>query len=369
MFSLNHLIDTDRTTFVPAPLPEESNRGAFLQIDDDEPTPEPVAVAEPEPVAEPIGSTRTAFGIEVLDRALTGPGATARACDRFGHAEEYRKEPALNPVSGEPIRKAFFVMDKLDRVVWPSTVGTKYKCVQNKVAFGVLESLLGPEEMTIKKGGTWKGLGVPWLYAEHAKKMKAPNGELIESGCLFQNPQGGLGCMTAHFTDVNPACSNQFGSIVSGSKHSFKIPHTKSANARIAKMRDALSQAGAHRQEVLDYLFRMKDLKMTRKAIVEVGKLSLGIDLKAAAHEIKTRAGNRLEKFLEIYLKGDAASPGDFYGGVQVITNWRSNEFSKVTGLEGLATTNSGLWQDSALKHLNAYAEKADKHVQVYVGR
>ena len=381
-----------------------SMRASFLQIDDDweapvappAPTPPPLAYSEPVPAelarayepqlirddpppapapqselleAEPVAdSTFTRYGVEVLNEPLRGPGATARARRRFGLPEHYRKAAAKHPVTGEPIPKTYFVLDENDNIVVPKSVSEQYVPIQNS-AMDVLDDLLAEEGLSLSKGGLWKDGGIPWLMGKSDRRLEGPNGESIEEGVLVKNPQGGLGSFEVVFTETNLFCMNQWGSINRNAKHRFKCKHTKSAKIKIETMRAALRKRGEHRQKVLDYVFSMKRKTLTNKAAVELSKLALGIDLELKGREIPTRQANRLEKFLDIYEHGRAASPGDCYGFVQAATNWASHQFSKTTGLEALETTNAGVWQSKALRHLEAYAETAPQHVQVYVGR
>lgn len=118
-------------------------------------------------------------------------------------------------------------------------VGAGYRIVQNEEAFAWCDELLGGEGFHYKTAGALRRGQVTWLLAKAPFQLDLPDSP-IDMYVLLTNTHDGSGAVTACATPVRVVCMNTLRAALSGAHASYKIRHTRGAEARLAEAQRVL---------------------------------------------------------------------------------------------------------------------------------
>ena len=351
----------------------EEGPGIDFRVDDWEEQEKPVVhTVAPAVGAAPVlvGGLPGIYGGDRFNTVKDGKGfhSTAEAREAFGIPKLYSKEPATHPKTGAKIKNANWVVNvDSGAVIGNQCVSDGYKLIQPE-ALDILDGFArcSEDKLQIVAGGTWKEDAIIWLQTDEME-FDGPNGDKFSLKALITNTYDRSGSFTLALTPMNVICLNYYYSALAGSKNRFNIRHTKSADVKVHALRQAFSAIPAYRDAVMRQFFDWKRTTVTLDQAAQIMRLAFGVK-PGEEKETATRTKNKIDKSMTIYREGKAASPGDLYGVAQWVTNWGTHEYSKVTGLEGLATTGAARWEAKAMGIMQQVVPAAPTQ-SVYVAR
>jgi len=131
-----------------------------------------------------------------------------------------------------------------------STVGERYKVVQNDELFSFADNMLD--------GGRWETAGsikqgrvVFGSLALERETVLDPNGvaDVVNSYLLVKTSHDGSSAVEAMVTPVRVVCQNTLNMALRGAKQSYKIRHTQTVSGKVTAAREALGLAHSYMDE------------------------------------------------------------------------------------------------------------------------
>jgi len=131
-----------------------------------------------------------------------------------------------------------------------STVGERYKVVQNDELFSFADNMLD--------GGRWETAGsikqgrvVFGSLALERETVLDPNGvaDVVNTYLLVKTSHDGSSAVEAMVTPVRVVCKNTLNMALKGAKQSYKIRHTQTVSGKVTAAREALGLAHSYMDE------------------------------------------------------------------------------------------------------------------------
>lgn len=207
---------------------------------------------------------------------------------------------------------------------WLGSVGSRYKCIQNRDGFSFLDAVLEQYGAKYETAGSLRGGRKVWMLARMPQQsFTLGKGDTVESYALFTTAHDGSEAAFCFPTTNRVVCNNTFRMAAKDRKNGISIRHTGSVKAKIGDAQAALGLAvkgldsfhqaaeamSGKRLEVRPYAAGLLDdmigLSEARKALV--GDL-IAADREKAEKDVERKAEQHaacLADVLERY-EGDA---------------------------------------------------------------
>jgi hypothetical protein len=222
------------------------------------------------------------------------------------------------------------------------TVGEKYTNIQPDDVFGIFRDLNHPwDTMGILDGGRSMFGTIAW----ERDIVLDPNGadEVIKSWLAIKSSNDGSGSLIGGRTSMRFDCFNMFRMMFKGLSDKFRVPHTKSAQTRLAIVRAELNKTDKFYDMVETASREMFQTTLTDDAFWSIVKEEMW----PAPEEDKKGAATKWENKMELVAESWNAKQNErirntVYGGFQTIleyNQWGRNiqhgrdTVSSVTGL------------------------------------
>jgi len=182
-----------------------------------------------------------------------------------------------------------------------STVGERYKVVQNEELFSFADNMLD--------GGRWETAGsikngrvVFGSLALERETVLDPNGvaDKVNTYLLVKTSHDGSSAVEALVTPVRVVCQNTLNMALKGVKQSYKIRHTQTVSGKVAAAREALGLAHTYMDEfdaMAQSMIQTEISKATFDKIVETAYPRPEKDAKGAV----TKWQNKVDQIEEIW--------------------------------------------------------------------
>jgi phage/plasmid-like protein (TIGR03299 family) len=113
------------------------------------------------------------------------------------------------------------------------------RIVQNEEAFAWADELLGGEGFHFKTAGALRQGQVVWLLAKAPFQLDLPDSP-VDMFVLLTNTHDGSGAVTACATPVRVVCMNTLRAALGRAQATYRIRHTRGAQARLAEAQRVL---------------------------------------------------------------------------------------------------------------------------------
>lgn len=144
-----------------------------------------------------------------------------------------------------------FGIIRTDTGAYLATVGHKYQPIQNREAFGIVETLVKEHGMTVEVAGALDGGKRAFLLLRMPDTSITPvEGDDVRGYCLVITSHDGSTATKVILTLIRVVCQNTLNMAMSG-KHStvVSVRHTASAKARIEEAKHITTQFSLAMQE------------------------------------------------------------------------------------------------------------------------
>ena len=182
-----------------------------------------------------------------------------------------------------------------------STVGERYKVVQNDELFSFADNMLD--------GGRWETAGsikngrvVFGSLALERETVLDPNGvaDIVKTYLVVKTSHDGSSAVEAMVTPVRVVCQNTLNAALRGVKQSYKIRHTQTVSGKVAAAREALGLAHTYMDEfekVAQSMIQTEITKATFEKILEAAYPRPEKDVKGAV----TKWANKVDQIEDIW--------------------------------------------------------------------
>ena len=182
-----------------------------------------------------------------------------------------------------------------------STVGERYKVVQNDELFSFADNMLD--------GGRWETAGsikngrvVFGSLALERETVLDPNGvaDIVKTYLVVKTSHDGSSAVEAMVTPVRVVCQNTLNAALRGVKQSYKIRHTQTVSGKVAAAREALGLAHTYMDEfekVAQSMIQTEITKATFDKILEAAYPRPEKDVKGAV----TKWANKVDQIEDIW--------------------------------------------------------------------
>ena len=191
-------------------------------------------------------------------------------------------------------------------------VGSRYKVVQMKDAFGFFDEALGENAAIIDSVGMINKGRTGFMIAKLPECVEIVPGDEIERYLMFTNSYDGSTPVTCLFMANRLACTNQLNASMRKSKNCVKIRHTKNAKIRIKEAHRILKANEAYWEHMKAALQYMASKQVTTTEVQDfVADLLPGTVNDDGVEEASTRTLNRREAIVKAFEE----SPGSDLAG------------------------------------------------------
>lgn len=162
-------------------------------------------------------------------REISQAPNSAVAMKEAGLDWEVEKVPAYGKLSDGTMVPAFdrFTTVRTDTNEVLGIVGKQYQPVQNRDAFGFLDSLIEDGSLKYTSAGTLRGGLYVWMMAEFPEEFAITTDDKVKNSIFLFNAHDGSKTMRSFLSNVRLHCMNQLPYLFKGGDEQFIMRHTE----------------------------------------------------------------------------------------------------------------------------------------------
>ena len=139
-------------------------------------------------------------------------------------------------------------------------VGSRYKIVQNRDAFGFVDGIIGEGCAAYDTAGSLNNGKTVWML------VKLDQTDLVGDACdnylCFANTHDGSGSVKVCITPVRVVCNNTLNAALTGAQRIIRMRHTTNVDKRIEEAREVLGLTARYQVELSEFAEAMAKKKL-----------------------------------------------------------------------------------------------------------
>jgi phage/plasmid-like protein (TIGR03299 family) len=215
-------------------------------------------------------------------------------------------------------------------------VGAKYKPLQNRDSFGLMDDLVSDGSMRYEAAGSLRGGSRIFLTGKIGSNEIVPN-DRVDDYIVLYNTHDGSSALRVLWTQTRVVCANTVAMALSDAKKAdgIAIRHTVNMGSRVNQAREVLGLAAAYNTAVVERQRYLATKSMSDAAVLRfLEELLPDREIEADSRQNNTRRDNIRKDILDLYT-GDgmgsemAGVAGTAWGAFNAVTEY-TNHHSKV---------------------------------------
>ena len=264
-----------------------------------------------------------------VDRAMTSEEALREASLDWGVSKR------VLMTGGQPVGTHMAVCRDTDDSIL-GIVGAKYKPLQNREAFGIMDELVSDGSMRYEAAGSLRNGSRIFLTGKIGSNEIVP-GDRVDDYMVLYNTHDGSSALRVLWTQTRVVCANTVAMALSGAKKAdgIAIRHTVNMKNRVAQARQVLGLASAYNEAVAERSRYLATKRMSDAAMnAFLDELLPDRDIEADSRQNNTRRLHIREDIFDLWNGNGMGSDitgvaGTAWGAFNAVTEY-TNHHSKV---------------------------------------
>jgi len=182
----------------------------------------------------------------------------------------------LTPVTyGDFLFPGQFVVNRTSDHQPYGVVGSDYKPLQHRDAFGFVQSLFDTGEALVEAVGSLFNGGRVFFVVRVGEGFTVGDNDAHESFLLVSNAHDGKRSFTASVLTYRLACTNQVNAAIRGAKHKWSITHRSSLEGKVYEAKETLKLAYKYEDAFQAEVEKLLDVEVTKDAFMDIMTHSL----------------------------------------------------------------------------------------------
>lgn len=236
---------------------------------------------------------------------------------------------------GQPVGTHMAVCRDTDNAIL-GIVGAKYKPLQNRDSFGLMDDLVSDGSMRYEAAGSLRNGSRIFLTGKIGSNEIVP-GDRVDDYIVLYNTHDGSSALRVLWTQTRVVCANTVAMALSGAKKAdgIAIRHTANMTTRVDQARKVLGLAEAYNEAVAERSRYLATKRMSDAAVAAfLEELLPDRDVEADSRQNNTRRENIRSMILDLYMGAGMGAEmegvaGTAWGALNAVTEY-TNHHSKV---------------------------------------